>query len=741
MKPFSSYREIDNVIEEFRNLSGDKRYPSPAQLLHYILKHDSGRHFNEICRYFGQATNDDVMPIRGRLELLETVGLVVKRKKNKYRIPPERVLAEGVIAVNPKGEGSVMTSSGNHAGIFPLNGSQARRVIHGDRVLCLLVAGKRNKIEQIHVLGVLNRPAHSVVGEFIIDTRGRPVVRPLNDRIRNSVVVKNKRKSRAKEGDIVTVAFTSIPFAKGGISGEIVEVIGRSEAPQLRTTIALNKHDIPFIWPGDAIDESRNIESDCQPPAPDSYRTDLRDIPFITIDGSDARDFDDAVFCSQENYGWRLIVAIADVSHYVQTGGALDREAYQRGTSVYFPDQVVPMLPEALSNGICSLNPDEDRNALVCDMQIDAHSQVSKYRFYQAVIKSQARMTYEEVEAFLNLGRDEYLSKNKQLSSSINNLKSVAMGLESSRMGNGSITFDFPEARIDLDEDGQIRSIEASKRLHSHKIIEECMLVANRCAAEFIHQRYGNRALYRVHPGPTPEDIDTLRQQLQVMGVLLEGGRQPGPSDFQKLLEGIIDDEGLFNAAQILLLQRMGRAVYVPELSDHFALGFSHYTHFTSPIRRYGDLVVHRLIKTLIKIPGYSREFPSSMSLDETSSQCSMTERRADAAVYDVIAWFKAAYMLHKIGKRFPGVVTGVKEFGLFVRLDEIYVDGLVHISKVGPEYFIYDEASQTLSGERTGATYRLGDRVVVRVLNVDLPESRISLAIHQEKLDQMYSQ
>ena len=738
MKPFSSYREIDNVVEEFRDFSVDKRYPSPAQLLHYILEHDSARLFGEICRYFGQVGNDGAIPIRRRLELLEAVGLVVKKRENEYWISPERVFAEGVVSVNPKGEGSVMTSSGNHPDTIRLNGSQTRRVMQGDRVLCLLVSGKRHKIKQTHVLGVLNRPVHSIVGEFIIDNRGRPVVRPLNERIRNRVVVRHKRKGKVKEGDIVKVALTSIPFARGGLSGEIVEVVGKNEDPGLPTMIALSKYDIPFVWPGDVIDESGNIESNCQPPAPDAYRTDLRDIPFITIDGSDARDFDDAVFCSEENYGWRLIVAIADVSHYVQAGSALDREACQRGTSVYFPDQVVPMLPEVLSNGICSLNPDEDRNTLVCDMQIDVHNQVSKYSFYQAVIKSQARMTYEEVEAFLHPDRDEDLIKNRQLASSINSLKSVAMGLESSRKDNGSITFDFPEARIDLDEDGQVRSIEARERLHSHKIIEECMLVTNRCAAEFIHHQYGSRALYRVHPGPTPEDIDALRQQLQSMGVLLEGGRQPGPSDFQKLLEGTINNEGLFNAVQILLLQRMGRAVYVPELSDHFALGFTHYTHFTSPIRRYGDLVVHRLIKTLIKIPGYSTAFPSSMGLDETSSQCSKTERRADAAVYDVIAWFKAAYMLHQIDKRFSGVVTGVKEFGLFVRLDEIYVDGLVHISKIGREYFIYDEASQTLSGRYTGETYGLGDRVVVRVLSVDLPESRISLAIHQERLDQM---
>ncbi|MCY4149889.1 MAG: ribonuclease R [Gammaproteobacteria bacterium] len=728
MKTLSNYREIDKTIQEFRDFSGDKRYPSPAHLLHYILMHDSTRRFKDICRYFGHAESDDSLPVRERLELLEKAGLLTLKQKDVYRIPSDHVFAEGVVAVDPKGEGSVMTSSEDHQNTVPLTRPQTRRVIDGDRVLCLLVSGKGGKSVQAHVLGVLNRTVNSVLGEFKIDARGRTVVRPLNERIRKNVLVKRKPKSSVKEGDIVKVALTAIPFSRGGLSGEIVEVIGNRMDPGLQTTMVLDKYGIPSLWPNDVTRETINIESGYQLPKPDEYRKDLRDIPFMTIDGSDARDFDDAVYCSEEEYGRRLIVAIADVSHYVQTGSALDREACQRGTSVYFPDRVVPMLPEALSNGICSLNPDEDRNALVCDMQIDHRNQVSEYGFYQAVIKSQARMTYEAVEAFTD-GKSDVIN-NEQLATSMNSLKSVAMGLESNRMDNGSIAFEFPEAHIDLDEDGQIRSIELKERLRSHKIIEECMLAANRCAAEFIHHRYGNRALYRIHPGPSPEDIAVLRQHLQSFGVLLEGGKQPSPSDFQKLLESVMNTRGLFDAVQMLLLHRMGRAVYVPELSDHFALGFAHYTHFTSPIRRYGDLVVHRLIKALIKIPGYSKTSSSCMDLDETSSQCSMTERRADAAVNDVIAWFKAAYMLHRIGERFPGLVTGVKEFGLFVRLDEIFADGLVHVSKVGQEYYIYDETTQTLHGDCTGEAFRLGDRVVVRVLNVDLSESRISLAI-----------
>ncbi len=689
-------------------------------------------HFEQICQHFGHIGNDDVVPMRERLNCLEKSGLLVRGQQDEYLIPSSCSLSEAVVSVDLDGEGSVTIASENHR-VVALTKAQLRRVIHGDQVLCLLIAQKQKNHVQVHVLGVLDRPVNSVVGELKIDPRGRRTfVQPLNKRFPNYVLIQYKNDGTAKDGDIVKVAFRSVPFAKGRLSGEIIEILGQQMNPKLRTMMVLNKYDIPSLWPEPVINESRAIHSDSKPPAPDKYRKDLRTVPFITIDGSDARDFDDAVYCSEESYGWRLIVAIADVSHYVQTGSALDHEAYQRGTSVYFPDRVVPMLPEVLSNGVCSLNPDEERNVLVCDMQLDRQSQISEYKFYQAVIKSQARMTYEAVEALLYPNGNKNTAKDDHLTISINNLKSVATGLESNRMDKGSITFEFPESQINLDGDGQVRSIEARERLHSHKIIEECMLAANRHAAEFIHHRYGNRALYRVHPGPSPEDILTLRQHLQAFGVLLGGGKQPNPADFQNLLQDVMNNRGLFNAVQILLLHRMGRAIYVSELSDHFALGFTHYTHFTSPIRRYGDLVVHRLIKSLIRIPGYSKTLSSCMGLDETSNQCSMTERRADAAVYDAIAWFKALFMLQRIGMRFSGVVTGVKDFGLFIRLDEFLIDGLAHISRLGQDYYRFDETSQTLAGDSSGEVFRLGDRIEVQVLNVDLSESRVNFSICQ---------
>ncbi len=735
MKSLLNYREIQNTIEEFQVFSGNNRYPSPAHLLHYILGHDSAIHFDDICRHFGHSENDDIPSIRERLDLLETVGLLVQNRKDEFLIPSSHVLADALVSVNLDGEGSVIIPAQNNK-VISLTKAQLRRVIHGDRVICLLITQKRKNLLQAHVLGVLNRSVNSVVGKLKVDSGGcRIIVQPLSKRFPNYVAIKYELQNTALiNGDIVKVVFTSVPFAKGRFSGKVVEILGQQMDPNLRTIMVLNKFDIPYLWPQDVINESSSIQSNQKTPTIGATRKDLRDIPFITIDGCDARDFDDAVYCSEESYGWRLVVAIADVSHYVKTGSALDLEAYRRGTSVYFPDRVVPMFPEVLSNVVCSLNPHEERNSLVCDIRIDHHGQISEYEFYQAVIKSHARMTYEAVEAFLSSHEDKNMIKSDQLEISINNLKSVTTILESNRIDNGSITFEFPVSRIDVDQEGQIKTIVATERLHSHKIIEECMLVANRCAAEFIHCRYRNRALYRVHSGPSPEDIIVLRQHLQAFGVFLEGGKKPNPTDFQKLLGSVIDSSGLRDAVQILLLQCMGRAFYASELSDHFALGFTHYTHFTSPIRRYGDLVIHRLIKSQIKLPGYKKAFSSCMSLDETSSQCSMAERRADAAVYDAIAWYKALYMLQRIGKRFSGVVTGVKDFGLFIRLDELLIDGLAHISRLGPDYYRFDGTSQTLTGDISGEIFRLGDRVEVQVSDVDLTESRVNFSIDQNE-------
>lgn len=727
MESLMSDFDLEHTVELLRELSANNQLPAPALLLQYVMDSGSKTRIKDIGRHFAADNGSLLSGIRDRLDLLKEIGMLDSSDNDEYQIPKNLTLTEGVVAIASKDLGAVILEG--KEGEHPLTRKQMRRVVHGDRVLCMICRMKQSERIRVEIMGVLKRRVRSVVGEFRVLAK-RTLVIPLNDKIIRTVEVKPDQENAFRDGDVVKTVLTSPPFAPGGLSGKIIECLGKAADPKCRITMAMHQYDIPYGWSDDVQNEIEHCRVNDQPPTPDSWRKDLRDLPFITIDGPDAKDFDDAVYCCRDHSGWRLIVAIADVSDCVKTGSAMDREAYQRGTSIYFPDRVVPMLPEFLSNGICSLSPHQDRNSLVCDMHIDRRCRISDYVFYQAVIKSKARMTYEMVERFLERQDDANLAEDSWLVDRIRDLESVASGLESKRMANGSITFDFPEAQIDLTDDGQILSIGVRERLRAHKVIEECMLAANCCAAEFMNKKSGNGALYRVHPGPVGKDIMELRQDLRVLGIELEGGKQPMPADFQRLLKGIENNGQLFDAVQILLLQKMGRAVYSSQLADHFALGFSEYTHFTSPIRRYSDLVVHRLIKKLIGIPSYVEQSLSIMNLEQTSRQCSMTERRADAAVYAVIAWLKAMYMLRHIGKRFSGVVTGVKEFGLFIRLDELMVDGLAHVSKLGLDYFRFDEVKQTLCGEFSGDTYRLGERVEAAVLDVDLAESRVNFSL-----------
>lgn len=724
--------ELEDIVDMFRELSADTALPSPARLLQYVMHHDSRTSLEEIGRHFG-VEEDALGRIRRRLSTLEDTGLLEFRQSGRCRVPESVTLKEGTIAGHPGGYGSVTFGAADDES-HRIGRSQMRRVLHGDRVLCLVDADSGGRRVRIKVLGVLNRLQKFLAGEVRVVREGTMMI-PLDSRFCHPVAVFQDRRGKANEGDIVDAVLTSAPFAPGPVCARIVEVVGNLMVPGVRTTMALIRHEIPFHWPDDILQEIGDGQAPGEPPSPGRDREDLRDLPFMTIDGDDARDFDDAVYCSEIPSGWRLVVAIADVSHYVRTGSAIDRQACARGTSVYFPDKVVPMLPEHLSNGICSLNPREDRNCLVCDISIGRDHEVSGYRFYQAVMKSRARMTYDRVEELLDPQHCASPDEDGALLDNLRNLESIASGLEAGRMRQGSIAFELPESRIDLTEDGRIASIGVRERLRSHKIIEECMLAANRCAAEFLHLKRGDMAVYRVHPGPSRDDVLALRRDLQALGLALGGGAEPDPASFRALLDQAQGRVELFGAVQLLLLRSMGQALYTPVMSDHFALGFPAYTHFTSPIRRYGDLVVHRLIKHELGLPDYRDLQPSMTSLEEACAQCSMTERRADAAVNEVIAWLKALYMLHRIGNRFSGTVTGVKEYGLFIRLDELFVDGLAHVSKLGYDYFVFDEGSQTLCGEHTGVLYRLGDRVKVEVLDVDLDESRVSFSLLGENL------
>jgi ribonuclease R len=518
------------------------------------------------------------------------------------------------------------------------------------------------------------------------------------------------------------VEIISQPGSKSKPLGRDVEVLGNYADPGMEIEIALSKHTQPRIFPKEAEAIAAKLPKGVRSTDHKS-RIDLRDLPLVTIDGETARDFDDAVFAEPVGSGFRLVVAIADVSHYVKPGDALDVEARSRGNSVYFPRRVIPMLPEALSNGLCSINPDVERLAMVCDMQIDSHGHVKGYKFYQAVMLSHARFTYTEVAAILADARGPEARRRKALVPHLQTLYKLYHQLAKARAKRGAIDFETIETQMIFDDKGKIEKIVPVIRNDAHRLIEECMLAANVCTSDFLRER-GHPVLYRVHEGPTPEKLAALRDFLKGFGLQLPGGEKPHASDYAKLLSKVKGrpDEQLL---QTVMLRSLKQAVYTPKNAGHFGLAYESYTHFTSPIRRYPDLLVHRAIKAVLIGGSYE---PGDWH--ELGAQCSMTERRADEATRDVTAWLKCYYMRDRVGETFMGSIAGVASFGAFVALDDVYVEGLVHISDLGKDYFKYDAARHELLGERTKQRYRLGDRLRVKIAKVDLTAARIDFVL-----------
>jgi ribonuclease R len=488
--------------------------------------------------------------------------------------------------------------------------------------------------------------------------------------------------------------------------------------------IATRKYELPYIWPEEVSKRVEKLPTDVQQNQIQG-RLDLRDLPLVTIDGEDARDFDDAVLSRKTDSGWELTVAIADVASYVKKGQVLDQEAVKRGNSVYFPEQVIPMLPEALSNGLCSLNPDVDRLCMVCIMDIDHDGDITEWRFDNAVMRSHARLTYDKVASMLVDGDPELIHQYAAVFEPLQNLYDLYRLRNTWRSRQGMMDLDMPETRIIFNEERKIEAIVPLVRNEAHRLIEEFMLAANVCAARTISEA-NYHGLYRVHDGPTEEKRDNLRKFLFEIGLTLGGGDEPGVNDYSRLLA---DMEQRDDAEVIkpMILRSLSQARYEPTCDGHFALGFTHYAHFTSPIRRYPDLQVHRTLKAiLLKKPSPYSE----LELVELGEHCSMTERRADDATRDVMRWLKAEYMVDRVGEEFSGAVSGVTGFGLFVQLDDIYIDGLIHITALGNDYFQFDAAKGRLIGERTNRSYRLGDKLNVVVVRVDVDEGRIDLEL-----------
>lgn len=541
-----------------------------------------------------------------------------------------------------------------------------------------------------------------------------------NRRIAQDILIAPGQHGGARPGQVVTVEILTQPSTSAEATARVTEVLGNYGDSGMEIEIALRKHDLPHEFSPAAAEQARKLPAEVRK-TDLRGREDIRQLPLVTIDGETAKDFDDAVWCEPQGKDFRLIVAIADVSHYVQPGDALDTEAIQRGNSVYFPRRVIPMLPESLSNGLCSLNPHVDRLCMVCDMQISAKGEIIGYRFYPGVMHSQARLTYTRVWDALNAGATD--DDTARLMPELQNLHQVFRVLLKAREQRGAIDFETTETQILFTPEGRIDRVVPVVRNDAHRLIEECMLAANVCAADIL-EKHEHPGLYRIHDGPSPDRLDNLRAFMAEFGFGLGGGEKPSAKDYGKLLAQIRQrpDAGLL---QTVMLRSLSQAVYSPDNIGHFGLAYEAYAHFTSPIRRYPDLLVHRAIKAVIKKKRYD-----AGDWNALGNQCSMTERRADEASRDVLNWLKCMFMSDRIGEVFAGTVSAVTGFGIFVTLDDVFIEGLVHISELGTDYFHFEADKHRLLGERTGKQFRLGDRLTVQVVRADVETTRIDFTL-----------
>jgi ribonuclease R len=725
-----------------------QKYDNPIPSREFIMDHLRDRSgpatLKQVSFELALFEAEDVEALRRRLRAMERDGQLISDRKGAYGAIHKMDLIHGRIIGHRDGFGFLKPDAGGDD-LF-LSHRQMRAVLDGDKALARITGVDRKGRSEGAIVEVTEHNTRQVVGRLTKEN-GICFVRPDNQRISQDILISSDSVLQAQHGQYVTVRITHQPNKRNQAVGEVAEILGEHMAPGMEIDVAIRTHEIPHEWPLEATHEAAKLAPEVTE-ADKHDRIDLREMPFVTIDGEDARDFDDAVYCRKRTLGgWRVYVAIADVSHYVRTGTALDTEAHRRATSVYFPERVIPMLPEAISNGLCSLNPHVDRLVMVCEMTISSKGKLSGYEFYEGLIHSHARLTYTKVGAMLDSDDEQCLALRQEYNhvvKPVDQLHKLYSALRSARDARGAIDFETQETRIIFGEDRKITDIVPVHRNDAHKLIEECMLAANVSTAKFL-AKHKLDGLFRVHKGPKPSKLENLRGFLGEMGLSLPGGEEPKPKHYQALLSSI---KGRPDAhlVQTVMLRSLSQAVYTPENEGHFGLGYDAYAHFTSPIRRYPDLLVHRAIRSVIQSKRLSRyvkrikateKQPQSPWYPYTTADvvilgehCSMAERRADAAVWDVEGWLKCEYMQGHIGDYFHGTINAVTSFGLFVELADVYVEGLVHISALPGDYYHFDAAKHRLQGERSGKSFRLGDSIEVQVVRVDLDEKKIDFEL-----------
>jgi len=717
-KPLDPHSERES--EKYEN-----PIPSREFILELLKQNNRPLTRRSIGKLLGLKADQEIEALRRRLRAMERDGQLLRNRKNAYGIMSKMNLVSGKVMGHPDGYGFLIPDEGDED-LF-LSEREMHVVLHGDRAVARISGVDRRGRKEGTIIDVLERGNPLIVGRLVADA-GIYYLIPNNRRISQDILIKPEDLMDATEGQIAEIEIIDHPNRHRSPVGKIVKVLGDHMAPGMEIDIALRAFDLPHVWSVGALNQAESYGNQI-PESAIEGRLDLRGMPLLTIDGEDARDFDDAVHAEQlTSGGWRLWVAIADVSYYVEPKSPLDKDAQERATSVYFPSQVIPMLPEALSNGLCSLNPDVDRLCMVCEMTIDSKGQLESHKFHQAVMNSKARLTYTKVAAILTDGDEALRKEYAEVLPGLEVMYDLFKAMLSAREKRGAIDFEMTETQFIFDENRKIQSIEPRQRNDAHRLIEEFMVAANVSAAQFLIESE-LPALFRIHETPSEEKLSGLREFLGELGLTLGGGQEPQPKHYASLLNNAQKRPDA-HLIQTVMLRSLKQAVYSPDNVGHFGLSLEAYAHFTSPIRRYPDLQVHRTIRHLISKQSKKKWPVSHEDMEQLGDHCSMASRRADEATRDVSDWLKCEFMQERVGEEYDGIINGVTSFGLFVELGEMYIEGLVHITALKNDYYQYDAAAHRLTGERSRKVYRLGDKVKVKVVRVDLDEKKIDLEL-----------